>query len=252
MEKIRGIINKYETLSLEELSDARLMDRVDLKFVFSEKLLAKLLEKLENDYCLLLPNSKAINHYRSLYFDSPDFTFYLKHHNRHNHRFKVRYRTYLESQKTFLEIKEKRKGRTRKIRIEVDKSKLLFDEKEKSFIDKKTPVSPDYLEPKLWNEYKRITLVSKDKKERVTLDFDLSFSWKDQKIEKRGVVIAEIKQDNINRRSKAYRVLKDLGVRTYRVSKYCLGVLAIYSVNSPKQNRFKQKLLKINKIENAF
>ena len=50
----------------------------------------------------------------------------------------------------------------------------------------------------LCSEYTRITLLHKQKKEKVTLDFNLSFFEKQQFIQYNNLVIAEVKADNIS------------------------------------------------------
>ena len=55
------------------------------------------------------------------------------------------------------------------------------------------------LEPSLMNRFSRITLVSKKFDERLTLDIDLSFEWKDETKLIENIIIAELKQGRSNR-----------------------------------------------------
>ena len=247
---VREAVNQFDRISLKELSSAHLMSRIDHKFVFPLSELSDILLSLKSNYLVLTPQNDRINSYKSLYFDTPSFDFYQMHHNKKNHRFKVRYRIYANTGVAFFEVKEKRKGRTNKSRVEVGDVKMKLSNNELEFIDELIPFNAAKLEAKLWNDYKRITLVSKNKKERLTLDFDLSFSWEEKTVKKNNVVIAELKQNFTDRRSEGYKAFKSKSIRPMRVSKYCMGVLDLYDENPLKHNRFKSKILKLNKIEN--
>ena len=60
------------------------------------------------------------------------------------------------------------------------------------------------------------------------------------------LVIMELKQDG-RARSLLKEVLFDLRIKPYKISKYCIGT----AMTRPdvKQNRFKKKLRKINKLK---
>jgi hypothetical protein len=102
------------------------------------------------------------------------------------------------------------------------------------------------VEAKLWNSFNRITLVQEKIKERLTLDLGLSFSWNE--IEKRydHIVIAELKQENVNRESLFYSLMKKHEIRPSGMSKYCVGVISLFA--ELKYNVFKEKLLLIEKL----
>ena len=64
-----------------------------------------------------LSDGKLIHDYKSLYYDTEDWKFYLDHHNGRVNRNKIRFREYVGSKLTFLEIKLKNnKGKTIKKR----------------------------------------------------------------------------------------------------------------------------------------
>lgn len=250
MEEIEQILNKFNAIQLEAIQDAALMDRIDTKFAFNRDYAEEIILSLKEHYNVLEVNGNRIGNYESLYFDEEDFTFYKDHHNNKSHRFKVRFRKYVESEKYFLEVKEKRKGRVKKKRIPVKKFERNLSETSKEFIQQQldTPIN---LEPKLWNQYKRITLISLNKKERLTLDFDLVFEWNNEKSSYGDLVIAELKQKRRDRSSPFYMMMKNQNIRPYRVSKYCIGAVDLYHKKEVKYNRFKKKLLKLKKISNA-
>ncbi|MCG8577788.1 MAG: polyphosphate polymerase domain-containing protein [Flavobacteriales bacterium] len=233
-------------ISLAEMDEVKLLNRTDTKFVFKRSLLNEILPLLAEDYRVLNVEGNIISRYQTLYFDTDEYKFYLDHHNQKGNRFKVRMRKYVESELFFLEIKNKFKGRTDKKRIMIDDFEMDMKKKSKTFVDEVLGVELD-LKSKLWNSFGRITLVNKKEKERLTLDLDLTFEWDDQKHVYDHVVIAELKQENVNRNSLFYRLMKKNGVRPTGMSKYCIGALTLEP--TLKYNNFKRKKLLINKLK---
>ncbi|MEX2483616.1 MAG: polyphosphate polymerase domain-containing protein [Brumimicrobium sp.] len=232
------------------MDDARLMDRVDTKFAFHINELPEILSTLRDNYKVLEVNGKRISLYESLYFDKDAFDFYNDHHNNKKHRFKVRFRKYVDSDLYFLEVKEKYKGRMIKKRIPVRKFEHELSDTSKDFIQKYLPDN-DNLEAKLWNKYNRITLVSNDKKERLTFDVDLEFEWEGENKDFPSLVISELKQEKRDRTSPFYKLMRSKGIRPYRISKYCIGAVELYNTKKIKYNRFKKKLLKLKYINDV-
>ncbi|HIB04403.1 MAG TPA: hypothetical protein EYO18_01540 [Candidatus Marinimicrobia bacterium] len=92
----------------------------------------------------------------------------------------------------------------------------------------------------------RITLTDNNFNERLTIDTDLSvLNGTTSKIFDQ-LVISEIKQKKYNPKSAFIQILRDLNIQEMRFSKYCMGVLHLN--DNVKYNRFKPRLLKINKI----
>ena len=115
-----------------------------------------------------------------------------------------------------------------------------------------TPLNPFKFNPVIWVNYKRITLVSNDHTERVTIDFDVNFkrySTENTPINSPELAIMEIKQQRFDRKSPALRTLHQEKMFPIRVSKYCLGVMSCCN-GEIKRNGFKNKLLRIAKITN--
>lgn len=249
MEELTRTLNEFISIQLNELDDANLMERVDTKFAFSRLELNNILLQLLPDYFCFEINEMRIGNYQSLYFDKESFDFYNDHHNGKIHRFKVRFRRYVDSDIYFLEVKEKQKGRVTKRRIPVARFEEKLKDNQQIFVENILGQKTE-LEPKLWNVYKRITLVSRDKKERLTLDLDLKFSWEDENKEFEDIVIAELKQERLNRTSPFYQLMRKNGIRPYRLSKYCIGTLELHTKKKLKYNRFKKKLLKLKGIQN--
>ena len=104
------------------------------------------------------------------------------------------------------------------------------------------------LQPKMWNSFSRLTLVHKELNERLTLDMDLTFSWGEEHRMFDQLVIAELKQETVSRKSTFFELMKKRGIRPYRLSKYCIGAIELYGSTRLKFNRFKKKLLTLKKI----
>lgn len=101
MEELTRVLNEFDAIQLNELEDANLMDRVDTKFAFPSCELEKILLDLLPHYLCFEINEMRIGNYQSLYFDKESFEFYNDHHNGKIHRFKVRFRKFLDSDQVF-------------------------------------------------------------------------------------------------------------------------------------------------------
>ena len=117
MNEISKITASFSPIKLAEMDNVKLMSRSDTKFAFKFSKLPELLNQMMPFYKILEINGKFIHDYKSLYFDTDDRKFYLDHHNGRVNRNKVRFREYVGSDLTFLEIKRKNnKGKTIKKR----------------------------------------------------------------------------------------------------------------------------------------
>jgi hypothetical protein len=92
--------------------------------------------------------------------------------------------------------------------------------------------------------------VNKVLNERLTLDLNIEFHFEDAEKKFPHLIIAELKQEELNRNSPFYVLMKKHFIRPYRLSKYCLGSVELYGEEKLKFNRFKKRLLFLNKIEN--
>src|SRR5690606_27293609 len=211
---------------------------------FRIELLPRLLEDLQGFYDVFEIEGTRLPSYESLYFDDDKFSFYHDHHNGKMSRFKVRLRKYVESNLHFLEIKHKFKGRTRKERIPANGFRNDFSPEQRDFVQ--GIVNGDQqLNACMWNSFNRITLVHRTNAERLTLDFGISFRWEEEVHEFDSLVIAELKQDELNRNSEFFQLMKQRFIRPYRLSKYCIGSIELHGQEQLKYNRFKKKLLKL-------
>ena len=224
-----------------------LLDRLDTKFVFKSEMLPDVLEKMKIYYRVLDINGTRINKYETLYYDTPDFELYLKHYYGRVNRHKVRFRKYVGSALSYFEIKFKNnKGRTLKSRVKRPDIEQTIQDKSEKLLKEKTPYQSGNLSPILWNNFYRITFVSKTAPERLTIDLDLQFKNNDILVELPKLIIAELKHNRSSVPSSFISIMKQSKIKQDSISKYCLGVLALFK--NIKRNNFKRNLTTINKI----
>jgi hypothetical protein len=232
------------------MDNVKLMNRVDTKFVLTIDQFKEILPLLAEHYQALEIGGKCIGAYESLYYDNDDLDFYHDHHKKRLNRVKIRYRKYLDSEISFLEIKHKYKSRTNKMRIPSDGVHYELPQEHVEFIDESVDLSfTKKLIPTLVNNYHRITLVGKQIDERLTIDLNLSFRKDEQTADLNYLVIAELKQAKVTRKSPFFQLMKERQIRPLRLSKYCMGILQLSEEKEVKYNRFKRKLLKIDKLK---
>ena len=236
-------------ITLEEMKDVKLMNRVDTKYLVTSDQLLAILKGIGSHYYAQVVEGNRLSPYSTIYYDTPDLMMYTIHHDRHLVRDKVRVRTYIDSKLTFCEVKHKtNKGRTKKKRIEVPYgTDVITDPEASAFLAERQPYRVDSLRPSLETAFSRFTLVNHDMTERLTIDCNLVFNncVTGTSANMGDLVIMELKQDG-RARSLLKEVLFDLRIKPYNISKYCIGTAM--SRPDVKQNRFKKKIRKINKL----
>jgi hypothetical protein len=250
MEETAHILNTFSPISLEEMDDVKLQDRVDTKYVFAAKHLPSILRELSKEYRCLEVKGIRESRYETLYYDTEDFQLYNCHQNGKANRYKVRARKYVESDLHFFEIKFKNnKGRTIKERVKIKKIKEVLGSKTSAFLKEKTLFDPFAMKPKLWVHYCRITLVNTVSRERITIDTNLYFE-KDGLIKPyEHIVIAEVKQQKAGGSSFG-KIMKEMRISSGSMSKYCIGTMLMY--DAVKRNNFKPKMLFLNKLAHVI
>lgn len=246
---VENILNLFDGIQLSQVEKVQLMNRVDEKYIIPFKLIDQILIDAAPFYKILDINNLRLSTYKSLYYDTPRFDLYHSHQRGKSNRYKIRSRNYVDSDASFFEIKHKNhKGRTIKTRIEQDFElcKTLNDI-QIEFLKTHSSLNHTLLEASLWVHYKRITLIHKNFNERVTIDLELSFESQKKSKGFPDIVIAEIKQEKF-KGSEFIQILKKHQLRSGSVSKYCLGMLSLNT--ELKQNRFKEKLIHLYKIQN--
>ena len=120
MERITEKALLLPPITLEEMSGIKLMNRTDTKFVATLEQLNAFLLAVNGKYYIQEINGKRIAGYHTTYYDTADYHMYSIHHAGRKVREKIRVRTYMESDDTFFEIKNKNNhGRTKKKRISI-------------------------------------------------------------------------------------------------------------------------------------
>lgn len=245
--RLDAVADGFATISLDEMDAVALLNRVDTKFVLTTAQLLRALTTLQNDYRILEVQGQRLNHYRTLYFDMPDFDLYNLHVNGHAERYKVRSREYTDSHLSFLEVKHKtRKDRTIKDRINTVQPLHHVNREAEQWLHGVFPYESSMLEAKIWNAFTRLTLVSKHCCERVTLDVDLAFYRNDKVTRLDGVAIAEVKLDAQDQSSPFLEQMHAQRIRPQGFSKYCIGVSMLY--DHVKKNALKPQLLRLEKL----
>lgn len=255
--EILDIVNQMTPISLEEMKEVRLMNRVDTKYLVTSRQLLDILKGVCGHYYVQELEGHRLSPYRTVYHDTSDLTMYLIHHDRHLVCDKVRVRTYVDSNLSFCEVKHKtNKGRTKKKRVElkVESGMWKADTQLSDFHDQlsqtdfQLPYPVNSLFPQLETVFDRITLVNFEKTERLTIDCNLRFNniATGATASMDSLVVMELKQDG-RARSLLKEVLFDLRIKPFKISKYCIGTCMTRP--EVKQNRFKIKLRRINKLK---
>ncbi len=239
-------IKEFDPISLEEMDRVTLQNRTDTKFVFNEEKLNAILQKAKDNYRSLVVNRMLYADYDTHYFDTESFKFYQDHHNKRSNRYKVRMRSYVNSDIHFFEIKFKsNKNRTIKKRIRIDKQANVIEGEAAKLLEATVGINPGELEEKIRINCKRITLVNKKQTERVTIDFDMTYNINGQWHDYPNIVIIEVKQDMFGK-SMFLDIMRSEHIRPMSLSKYCFGI-ANYT-KGIKYNNFKKQILYVNKI----
>lgn len=237
----------FDPISLAQMEGVALLDRLDTKFMLTEQQLWQALSRLQTEYWMLEVDGQRLNHYRTLYFDTPGFDLYLEHINGRPERYKVRSREYTDTRLAFLEVKHRtRKDRTVKERIQTDAQVLAMDTNMQRWLRDVAPIDGGALQPRLWNAFRRMTLVNKHCCERVTLDVGLAFSNERRHILLQGVAVAEVKMDGGAVHSPFLAQMRAQRIQPRGFSKYATGVALLYE--QVKKNSLKPRLLWLERL----
>lgn len=248
MSNSQDLLQKFKAISLHEMEEVKLLDRIDRKFVCSIKKFENILEKLTDFYYVLEINEIRNFQYSTVYFDTNDFLFYTQHHNGKGNRSKIRQRSYVETNVNFFEVKSKSNtGRTIKYRVPIKDLSTNFSDKKAKLIKKHIDLDIEKIFPKITIKYKRITLVSKLFNERITIDTELKYENGIKSANYSNMAIFELKQSS-RASSHALNVLINERIPEKSISKYCLGIASLYE--GIKINNFKTRFNQIKNICN--
>ncbi|MFM9008423.1 MAG: polyphosphate polymerase domain-containing protein [Bacteroidota bacterium] len=214
----------FVAVGLQEMDAVALTNRIDTKFVFPLSRLNDVLNGMETGYSVLEIDGVRMHPYDTVYFDDSDLGLYLAHHNGRANRFKLRLRRYGNSDVAFMEVKRKTNtGRTIKARKRTSLPQRLLTDEQRLFFNQHTGADGDTWRFSMQVRFSRVTLVSFNPPERVTLDFSLEARDEAGARQFPGLVIAEVKQGG-KANSAFISRMHELRIRPFSVSKYCLGI----------------------------
>ena len=238
-------LNRFSAISLEETNErAQMLKRIDNKYTVDKPTLLKVLDSMRADYRLLRIEERGIFSYRSCYFDDDGQCFW-EHQQGRRQRFKVRTRLYVESDKSYFEVKLKgKRGQTDKSRMKCDRFEDFAISAEelkmlRELYEQRYRKAFRYdMKAALHVTYKRFTLVSVKGGERVTVDFNIGFESPLGKRAQIGENFVIVETKSGNGRGIADQVLKRHRVRQAEgCSKYCIGMVLTGEIE--KYNRFR-------------
>lgn len=247
---INELIAHMQPITLEQMADIKLMNRLDTKYVTTRGKLMELLALVADKYYVQETGGFRACPYLTTYLDTDNHAFYLMHHNGHASRVKVRVRTYLSSgDLTFLEVKNKNNhGRTKKQRLRVASLETCGEAMgARLLVRERAGMELTALHPVVRNGFDRITLVNYAKTERLTIDFNVRFHNLERKVDKTTgeLVIIELKRDG-NIYSPIRTILRDLHIPPTGFSKCCIGMAL--TDETLKHNNFKAALHLVERL----
>ena len=246
-----GFPGDFGNIGFKDIEKANFLRRIDTKYVFDLNYLPSVLDNLSSDYLLVDFNGVTSQFYQTSYFDTKDYWFYTQHHNGIKNRYKVRFRTYMDSNISFLEVKHKtNRKETIKSRLKQQKATFDLGAEQNQFINSKLDFVPKELYPSLENSFHRITLVSKNLDERITIDTNLIVKDTRNQLEQKfsKLCIIETKRDFHLKNTVSSKSFLAHRIKSSGFSKYCMGLALVNP--AIKKNLFKPRLIGFKSILN--
>lgn len=226
-----SVIDSLPPIGLDDLeSEAELSERRDRKYLVDPHDLGRIVSGAGSGLRVLDIESARCFRYESIYFDTPELACYMAAAHRRPRRFKVRVRSYLDSELCRLEVKARRRdGQTSKQR-----STLAFADREsldsaaRNFLIRAgVTLDPLELQPVSKVRYNRTTLLDTESNSRITIDTDLSAVVPTgEAVRAHGFVVVETK--SIGHATAFDHSLWARGYRPTSMSKYCTLLAALY------------------------
>ena len=229
--------------TLEELNAAAgLLARIDRKYLITADAAQDVIDALADRALVLDIDGCRCFSYASTYFDTPGLASYLQAARKRRRRFKIRTRSYLDSDLTFLEVK------TRGPREATIKQRLAYrtadadrltDEGAAFVVECLAPLAgsarearriADRLVPVMATTYRRTTLHLPDDGARATIDTDLTWTALAPRpgAPREAGPFAVVETKTPARHCPADRWLWARGHRPARISKYATGMAALH------------------------
>ncbi|MFY1696415.1 MULTISPECIES: polyphosphate polymerase domain-containing protein [unclassified Solwaraspora] len=243
---VRSVIDRLPPIGLDDLvTRAELLTRVDAKYLLPVTDLPDVLRDLADSgtaRVLQIDGCRTFR-YRSVYFDTPDLASFHAAARTRRHRYKVRVRSYLDTDLHVVEVKTRgRRGVTVKQRIPYPSTGLaatptLSDGAVRAWVDAQLAAAGFHsaglrFDPVLTTTYQRITLFLPLVGSRMTVDTGLTWSlpagagpalWRELRLPHRAVV--ETKSPRAA--CAVDRLLWSAGHRPRAISKYATGLAAL-------------------------
>ena len=174
-------LERLRPVSLAEINErAALVTRTCRKYLLPAELVPALFSGAERGFGVLEIGGRTSFLYSSAYLDTPDLRTFHDHRQGRRLRYKVRTRTYVDTETKMFEVKLKgARGITDKVRTELpmDAPVDRLTWQTRDFLDRSLSRCrldpPDVLLPAAVTDYRRTTVVALSGEERVTVDHGL-------------------------------------------------------------------------------
>lgn len=220
-------------VSLEELTErASLQNRLDRKYLLPVTDLPLLLGSLSAEVRVLEIDGRRDFDYRSVYFDTPELDSYLTAARRRRRRFKIRIRSYVDSDLHVLEVKTRGpRGTTVKHRLPYAGvgGALGADDRARTaevLVGAGIRSCPQGFVPTLTTRYRRTTLFVPATDSRVTIDTAVQWT-RPGGAALRLADCAIVETKSARTRTEVDRLLWSLKHRPVSISKYATGLAAL-------------------------
>ncbi len=241
VDRVCGALDHVDLAQVLNL--AELQTRVDRKYLVPHTVFAELIGLFETRLCALEIHGRRVFNYESVYFDTPELLSYHQHLQGRRQRFKVRTRTYLDSDETVLEVKtEGGRDETVKDRYDYrlqDRRDLTPQARQIVSARLHDTSLADRLEVSLVSRYQRATLLDPASGSRMTCDVNLAFDDRARGVTGPGDRVL-IESKTAGAAAPVDHALWRMGHRPVALSKYCVG-LALLNPHVPA-NRWNRSL----------
>jgi len=220
----RDLLARFPSAPSGLVQRRELSRRADSKFVVSPAEALAVLPPPAGDYAVLAAGDGLVASYRTLYFDTPSLDFFNAQRCGRRIRHKVRIRHYPDRRVTLFEVKTRRSElETAKVWREHEYGDSSMSAADRAFAEAHTGINRG-LDPQVWTQFQRVTLLGVRTNERVTIDFDLEVNMGERRRYLPGVAIVEVKQWPISRSTPVMSALRMAGWRPAWASKYCAAI----------------------------
>ncbi len=227
----------FPAFALSDLDESwSLTRRFDTKFLIPISAMDQFFRDSTTDFAVLEIEGQRSFSYRTTYFDSPDLLLYRDHAQKRKRRVKVRLRTYVESNRTRLEVKAKRgNGQTHKVifedvaQIGAAENQLIDNAISEVYPTARYNSIADTLVESAVTQFDRSTLISRGGSERITCDSFVVLSSNGKSFQLLPeLVLVEVKSHE--RVSETVRQLRQLGFHSTSFSKYGAAIEATHDL----------------------